>query len=107
MPCDGSVGPVEINLTPQETTSTTPLDEDHEHATYEPEQVATYSAAAARAALVLGALRARYRGHSTRSTHGGGRSTSPTIETPISPAMRETALLPLAHALTRDRSAPR
>ena len=58
-------GPVEINLTPQETPWTTPLDEDHEHATYEPAQVATYFAAATRAALVLAALRAPYRGRST------------------------------------------
>src|SRR5438093_7630915 len=29
-------GPVEINLTPQETEWTTPLDEDTEHATYDP-----------------------------------------------------------------------
>jgi hypothetical protein len=58
-------GPVEINLTPQETPWTTPLDEDHEHATYEPAQVATYFAAATRAALVLAALRAPYRGRCT------------------------------------------
>jgi hypothetical protein len=58
-------GPVEINLTPQETPWTTPLDEDHEHATYEPAQAATYFVAATRAALVLAALRAPYRGRST------------------------------------------
>jgi hypothetical protein len=58
-------GPVEINPTPQETTWTTPLDEDEEHATYEPGQVATYFAAATQAALVLAALRAPYRGRST------------------------------------------
>ena len=58
-------GPVEINPTPQETPWTTPLDEDHEHATYEPAQVATYFAAATQAALVLAALRAPYRGRST------------------------------------------
>ncbi len=58
-------GPVEINPTPQETTWTTPLDEDEEHATYEPTQVAAYFAAATQAALVLAALRAPYRGRST------------------------------------------
>lgn len=58
-------GAVEINLTPQETPWTTPLDEDDEHASYDPCQVATYFAAATRAALVLAAFRAPYRGRST------------------------------------------
>jgi hypothetical protein len=58
-------GPVEINTTPQETPWTTPLDEDTEHATYDPDQVADYFAAATQAALVLAALRAPYRGRST------------------------------------------
>jgi hypothetical protein len=35
-----------------------PLDEDDEHATYDPAQVTAYFAAATRAALVLSALRA-------------------------------------------------
>src|SRR5436309_4770399 len=52
------VGPVEINTTPQETPWTTPLDEDTEHASYDPVQVADYFAAATQAALVLAALRA-------------------------------------------------
>jgi hypothetical protein len=59
------VGPVELNLTPQETPWTTPLDEDDEHATYDPGQVETYFAAATRVALVLAAFRAPYRGRST------------------------------------------
>jgi hypothetical protein len=59
------VGPVHVNLHPQETPWTVPLDEDHEHATYDAAQVATYFAAATRAALVLAALRAPYRGRST------------------------------------------
>jgi hypothetical protein len=58
-------GAVEIDLTPQETTWTTPLDEDDEHATYDAGQVATYFAGATRAALVLAAFRAPYRGRST------------------------------------------
>jgi uncharacterized protein DUF5996 len=61
----GLVGPVEIDPTPQEVTWTVPLDEDDEHATYDTEQVATYFAAATRAALVLEAFRAPYRGRST------------------------------------------
>jgi hypothetical protein len=56
---------VELDLTPQETAWTQPLDEDEEHATYDPEQVAAYFQAATRAALVLAALRAPYRGRST------------------------------------------
>jgi hypothetical protein len=58
-------GDFEINLTPQETPWTTPLDEDEEHTTYDPEQVAAYFAAATRAALVLAEVRAPYRGRST------------------------------------------
>ena len=58
-------GPHEIDPTPQEVSWTVPLDEDEEHATYEPEQVASYHAAAMRAALVLAEFRAPYRGRST------------------------------------------
>ncbi len=58
-------GAVEIDPTPQETPWQTPLDQDEEHATYDPVQVARYFAAATRAALVLAALRAPYRGRST------------------------------------------
>ena len=59
------VGPVEIDPTPQEVTWTTPLDEDTEHATYEPAEVAAYFATATQAALVLAAFRAPYRGRSS------------------------------------------
>jgi hypothetical protein len=59
------VGPVRIDPTPQEVPWTTPLDEDFDHATYDPAQVADYFAAATQAALVLAALRAPYRGRST------------------------------------------
>jgi uncharacterized protein DUF5996 len=58
-------GPVEINPTPQEVPWTVPLDEDEEHARYDSDQVATYFAAATRAALVLAEFRAPYRGRST------------------------------------------
>jgi len=58
-------GPVEIDPTPQETPWSTPLDEDEEHATYDPGHVATYFAAATQAALVLSQLRAPYSGRST------------------------------------------
>ena len=61
----GLVGTVEINMKPQETPWTTPLDEDTEHATYDTDRVADYFAAATSAALVLAALRAPYRGRST------------------------------------------
>jgi Family of unknown function (DUF5996) len=58
-------GPVRIDRTPQETPWTTPLDEDFEHATYNPSHVTDYFAAATHAALVLAALRAPYRGRSS------------------------------------------
>jgi hypothetical protein len=59
------VGPVRIDPRPQETPWSTPLDEDVEHATYDPDHVAEYFAAATQAALVLGALRAPSRGRTT------------------------------------------
>ncbi len=58
-------GPVELDLTPQETPWTTPLDEDSEHASYDRTAVEAYFAAATRAAQVLAELRAPYRGRST------------------------------------------
>ena len=61
----GLAGRVEIDPTPQEVPWSVPLDEDTEHARYDPAQVATYFAAATRAALVLAAFRAPYRGRST------------------------------------------
>ena len=59
------VGPVMFDLRPQETPWSTPLDEDEEHATYEPAQVGAYFTAATRAALVLAEVRAPFRGRST------------------------------------------
>jgi hypothetical protein len=58
-------GPMELNLLPQEVSWTTPLDQDEEHAHYDPTSVATYLAAATKAALVLSSFRAAYRGRST------------------------------------------
>src|SRR3712207_4001786 len=60
-----AAGPVPFDPRPQETPWSVPLDEDEEHATYEPGQVGAYFAAATRAAAVLAALRAPYRGRST------------------------------------------
>src|SRR6266516_4265847 len=57
--------PGEIDRKPQETFWTTPLDEDDERATFDSDQVGAYFAAATRAAQVLAALRAPYRGRST------------------------------------------
>jgi hypothetical protein len=59
------VGPVAIDPTPQEVPWSVALDEDDEHRTYDPAQVASYFAAATQAALVLAAFRAPYRGRST------------------------------------------
>jgi hypothetical protein len=58
-------GAVEISMTPQEVPWTTPLDEDTEHAAYDTAAVKAYFADAGRAALVLAAVRAPYRGRST------------------------------------------
>jgi hypothetical protein len=58
-------GAVEIDPTPQEVAWTAPLDADTEHATYDTAAVARYFAAATRAALVLAAWRAPFRGRST------------------------------------------
>ncbi len=59
------VGPVDIDTRPQEVPWSVPLDEDDEHARYDPDQVASYFGAATHAALVLAAFRAPYRGRST------------------------------------------
>jgi Family of unknown function (DUF5996) len=58
-------GEVEINPKPQEVPWSVTLDEDREHATYDPGRVATYFAAATRAALVLAEFRAPFRGRVT------------------------------------------
>lgn len=58
-------GTVEIDPTPQEVPWTAPLDADDEHATYDPDAVAEYFAAATEAALALAELRAPFRGRST------------------------------------------
>jgi hypothetical protein len=58
-------GEVEINPTPQEVSWSVPLDEDEEHASYDPGSVETYFEAATQAALVLAEFRAPYRGRST------------------------------------------
>jgi hypothetical protein len=58
-------GDVQIDPAPQEVTWSVALDQDREHASYEPEQVARYFAAATQAALVLGEFRAPFRGRST------------------------------------------
>jgi hypothetical protein len=59
------VGAVRIDPTPQEVSWSAPLDEDSEHARYDPDHVERYFAAATRAALVLADFRAPYRGRST------------------------------------------
>jgi hypothetical protein len=59
------VGPVHFDPRPQEVPWSVPLDKDDEHATYDPEQVASYFTAATKAALLLAELRAPYRGRVT------------------------------------------
>ena len=58
-------GAVEIDPTPQEVSWTVPLDEDDEHAHYDPDQIPPYFAAATQAALVLAEFRAPFRGRKT------------------------------------------
>ncbi len=58
-------GGFELELDPQEVPWSVALDEDDEHRTYDTSAVATYFAAATRAAQVLAAFRAPYRGRST------------------------------------------
>ena len=60
-----AAGEVQIDPRPQEVSWRVPLDEDREHARYERAQVSSYFASATRAALVLAAFRAPYRGRST------------------------------------------
>jgi Family of unknown function (DUF5996) len=59
------VGAVDVRLQPQEVPWDVPLDEDEEHRTFDPADVVVYFAAATRAAQVLAALRAPYRGRSS------------------------------------------
>jgi hypothetical protein len=58
-------GDVAIDPTPQEVPWTAPLDEDDEHATYDPGQAGAFHAVSTQAALVLAAFRAPFRGRST------------------------------------------
>jgi len=60
-----AVGGVRIDPTPQEVPWSVPLDEDDEHASYDPAKVSVYFAAATQAALVLADFRAPFRGRST------------------------------------------
>jgi hypothetical protein len=59
------VGEVRINPAPQEVPWRVPLDEDFDHARYDPEQARDYFAAATQAALALATFRAPYRGRCT------------------------------------------
>ncbi len=58
-------GRVAFDARPQEVPWSVPLDQDDQHAAYDPDQVAAYLAAATRAAAVLAEVRAPFRGRST------------------------------------------
>jgi hypothetical protein len=60
-----AAGDPKIDMTPQEVPWTVPLDEDREHATYDAAAVTDYFIAATRAAQVVTAYRAPYRGRLT------------------------------------------
>jgi hypothetical protein len=59
------VGPVHLDLRPQEVPWSDALDQDEVHTRYDPERVASYFAAASQAALIMAAFRAPFRGRST------------------------------------------
>lgn len=61
----GMMGPVPFDPLPQEVTWTVPLDQDDQHATYDPDQVAAYLSAATCVATVLSEVRAPFRGRCT------------------------------------------
>lgn len=56
---------VTIDTTPQEVPWTSPLDQDEEHRTYDPDAVATYFGVATQVALILADYAAPYRGRAT------------------------------------------
>ena len=58
-------GEAKIDFEPQEVAWTVPLDQDTEHATYDQQAIADYFGMATRAAQVLAAFRAPWRGRST------------------------------------------
>lgn len=58
-------GEVKIDPEPQEVAWTVPLDQDTEHANYDEQAIANYFGMATRAAQVLAAFRAPWRGRST------------------------------------------
>jgi hypothetical protein len=58
-------GEVRIDMTPQEVPWQTPLDQDEEHATYDPEAVGRWFVASTDAALALAEFRAPFRGRIT------------------------------------------
>ena len=74
--CASLGGPVEINLDPQETTWTTPLDEDEEHATYDPGRSPRTSRPRRRRRSSSRRSARRTEAARPRSTPGGARSTS-------------------------------
>jgi hypothetical protein len=61
----GLGGEVDFDPTPQEVPWTVPLDQDHEHASYDVGQVADYFTVVTQVALVLAEYRAPFRGRST------------------------------------------
>ena len=90
-------GDFEINPKPAEVPWSVPLDEDDEHAHYEPHEVETYFAAATQAALVLADYRAPYRGRSTPVNAWWG-----SFDLAVSLYSGETAKPPAEDFITRN-----
>ena len=89
-----------LDPTPQEVAWTVPLDQDDEHAHYDPGQVDEYFAAATQAALILAAYRAPFRGRSTPVNAWWARST---WRSACSPGFRPGLLGRLHHAQRHGR----
>ena len=103
-------GAVDINPRPQEVPWSVPLDEDYEHARYDPGWAGAYFAAATQAALVLAAFRAPYRGRSTRRPATSSRATAgtPSWSRPAGgPGIRVTRRRPSSPSPTRRRRGSR
>ena len=102
--CASLAGAVEIDPTPQEVPWSAPLDEDDEHARYDPAQVAAYFAAATRPRSSSPRSARRTADARRRSTPGGARSTSPSTCSRACRPIRRRTTSSCATRWTRRRS---
>src|SRR4051812_33369603 len=97
-------GPVFINVVPQETPWSVPLDGDHVHTTYDTDEVGAYFVAATHAAHVLTDFRAPFRGRATAVAAWGARSISRSTCSPAGPSTRSPTTSSPATRPMRSRS---